>query len=32
FYRRSMAVTEDPAIELFDTAGNGETTLLYAVE
>ncbi|WP_338607180.1 helix-turn-helix domain-containing protein [Pelagibacterium nitratireducens] len=32
FYRRSMAVTEDPAIELYDTAGNGETTLLYAVE
>lgn len=32
FYRRSLAVTEDPAIELYDDAGSGKTTLLYAVE
>ena len=32
FFRRSLALTEDPAIELYDVAGNGETTLLYAVE
>ncbi|HCO54505.1 MAG TPA: AraC family transcriptional regulator [Pelagibacterium sp.] len=32
FYRRSLAVTEDPAIELYDEAGSGKTTLLYAVE
>ena len=32
FFRRSLALTEDPAIELYDVARNGETTLLYAVE
>ncbi|AEQ51008.1 AraC family transcriptional regulator [Pelagibacterium halotolerans B2] len=32
FYRRSLDVTEDPAIEVFDEAGSGKTTLLYAVE
>jgi hypothetical protein len=32
FFRRSLAVTEDPAIEVHDDAGTGETTLLYAVE
>lgn len=32
FFRRSLAVTEDPAMELYDEVGSGETTLLYAVE
>lgn len=32
FFRRSLAVTEDPVIELYDEAEVGKTTLLYAVE
>ena len=32
FFRRSLAVTEDPVMELHDEARPGETTLLYAVE
>ena len=32
FFRRSLAVTEDPAIELYDEVGDKKTTLLYAVE